>query len=183
MNHFVWYHFPRSTKIETTVGFGNFFEGVDYPAPWPDNPAWPFVPRIFPRCCLQFDSLCEVFLPCNLIFDLLSVTCVHMLIPVLSMPVSLTGGSGVPKRKCRFIPNEEGVLVDEVVIRQCQREATKKIEKEKLAKAQARRRKGKATRPDYKNMPEPDYILVRRNDWYATPRNEEIEDRGFWCEE
>jgi hypothetical protein len=32
-------------------------------------------------------------------------------------------------------------------------------------------------------MPEPDNILVRRNDWYATPRDEAIEDRGFWCEE
>jgi hypothetical protein len=24
---------------------------------------------------------------------------------------------------------------------------------------------------------------VRRNNWYATPRDEDIEDRGFWCEE
>jgi hypothetical protein len=79
-----------------------------------------------------------------------------------------------------LIPNE-GVLVDEVVIRQRQRQAAKKVEKEKLAKAQARR-KGKATRPNYKNMPEPDYSLVRRNDWYATPRDEAIEDHGFWCE-
>jgi hypothetical protein len=79
--------------------------------------------------------------------------------------------------------NEEGVLVDEVVIRQCQREASRKLQKEKLAKAQARRRKGKEPRPNYKNMPEPDYILVRRNDWYAIPRDEGIEDHGFWCEE
>jgi hypothetical protein len=56
-------------------------------------------------------------LPYNLILDLPSVTRVHMLIPVLSMSLSLTGGSGAPKRKRRFIPNEEGVLVDEVVIR------------------------------------------------------------------
>jgi hypothetical protein len=99
---------------------------------------------------------------------------------------SLTGGSshvsGLPKRKHRFIPNEEGVLVDEVAIRQHKRLAAKKAEKEKLGKAQARR-KGKATRPNYKTMPEPDYILVRRNDWYATPHDEELEDRGFWCEE
>jgi hypothetical protein len=28
-------------------------------------------------------------------------------------------------------------------------------------------------------MPEAEYILVRRNNWYATPRDEDIEDRGF----
>jgi hypothetical protein len=99
------------------------------------------------------------------------------------MSLSLTGGSGVPKRKRRFVLNEEGVLVDEVVIRQRQREAARKVQKENLAKAQARRRKGKETRPNYKNMPEPDYILVRCNNWYATPRDEDIEDHGFWCEE
>jgi hypothetical protein len=90
---------------------------------------------------------------------------------------------GVPKRKHQFIPNEDGVLVDEVVIRQHQREAARKLQKEKLAKAQARHRKGKETRPNYKTMPEPDYILVRRNNWYATPRDEDIDDRGFWYEE
>jgi hypothetical protein len=105
----------------------------------------------------------------NLILDLPSVTRVHMLIPMLSMSISLTGGSSVPKRKRRFIRSEDGVLVDEVVIRQCQREAARNAQKEKLAKAQARRRKGKYTRPNYKTMPEPDYILVRRNNWYATP--------------
>jgi hypothetical protein len=99
------------------------------------------------------------------------------------MPLSFTGSSGLPKRKRRLIPNEEGVLVDEVVLHQRQREAARIAQKEKLAKAQARRRKGKDTRPNYKSMPEPDYILVRRNNWYATPRDEDIEDRGFWCEE
>jgi hypothetical protein len=46
------------------------------------------------------------------------------------------------------------------VIRQRQREAARNAQKEKLAKAQAHRRKGKDTRPNYKTMPEPDYILV-----------------------
>jgi hypothetical protein len=99
----------------------------------------------------------------NLILDLPSVTRVHIFIPMLSMPLSFTGGSGIPKRKRRFIWNEEGMLVDEVVIHQRQREAARNAQKEKLAKAQAHRRKGKETRPNYKNMPEPDYILVRRN--------------------
>jgi hypothetical protein len=119
----------------------------------------------------------------TLILDLPSVTRVHMLISMLSMSISLTGGSGLPKRKRRLIPNEDGVLVDEVVLRQRQREAARNAQKEKLAKAQARRRKGKDTRPNSKSMPKPDYILVRRKNWYATPRDEDIEDLGFWCEE
>jgi hypothetical protein len=60
----------------------------------------------------------KIALSYNMILDYLSVTRVHMLIPMLSMPLSLTGGSSVPKRKRRLIPNEDGVLVDEVVIRQ-----------------------------------------------------------------
>jgi hypothetical protein len=75
------------------------------------------------------------------------------------------------------------MAMDEVVIRQRQREAARNAQKEKLANAQAYRRKGKDTRPNYKSMPEPDYILVRCNNWYATPQDEDIEDRGFWCEE
>jgi hypothetical protein len=89
----------------------------------------------------------------------------------------------MPKRKRRLVRNEDGVLVDEVAIRQRQREAARKAEKEKAAKAQARHRKGKATRPNYKSMLEAEYILVRRNNWYATARDEDIEDRGFWNEE
>jgi hypothetical protein len=96
----------------------------------------------------------------NLIRDLLSVTHVHLLIPLLPMSISLTGGFSLPKRKRRLVSNEEGVLVDEVVLRQRQREAARNAQKEKIAKAQARRRKGKDTRPNYKTMPEPDYILV-----------------------
>jgi hypothetical protein len=118
-----------------------------------------------------------------MILDPLSVTRVHMFIPMLPMLLSFIGGSSVPKRKRRLIQNEEGVLVDEVVIHQRQREAARKAKKEKAAKAQARRRKGKATHPNYKSMPEAEYILVRHTNWYATPRDEDIEDRGFWNEE
>jgi hypothetical protein len=98
-----------------------------------------------------------------LILDLLSVTRVHMLIPLLSMSISLTGGSSLPKRKRWLVPNEEGVLVDEVVLRQRQREAERNAQKAKVAKAQAHCRKGKDTRPNYKSMAEAEYILVRRN--------------------
>jgi hypothetical protein len=114
-----------------------------------------------------------------MILDPFSVTRVHMLIPILSLQISFTGGSSMPKRKRRLVPDEHRVLVDEVVLRQRQREATRKATKEKAAKAQARRRKGKVTRPNYKSMPEAEYILVRRNNWYATARDEDIDDRGF----
>jgi hypothetical protein len=53
----------------------------------------------------------------NLILDLPSVTRVHLLIPLLPMSISLTGGSSLPKRQRRLVPNE-GVLIDEVVLRQ-----------------------------------------------------------------
>jgi hypothetical protein len=105
---------------------------------------------------------------------------------MLSIPLYFTCDSSLPKRKRRLIQNEEGVLVDEVAIRQRQREAARKAEKEKVAKAQARRRKGKATqapRINYKTMPDAEYILVQRSNWYATPRDEDIEDHGFWNEE
>jgi hypothetical protein len=118
-----------------------------------------------------------------MILDPFLVSRVHMLIPMLSMPLSFTGDSSLPKHKRRLIRNEDGVLVDEVAIRQRQREAARNAEKAKAAKAQARRRKGKATHPNYKSMPEAEYILVRHNNWYATPRDEDIEDRGFWNEE
>jgi hypothetical protein len=121
-----------------------------------------------------------------MILDPFSVTRVYMLTHMLSMPLYFTGDSSLPKRKRRLIQNEEGVLVDEVAIRQQKREAARKAEKEKAAKAQARRRKGKATqapRINYKTMPEAEYILVRQNNWYSTPRDEDIEDRGFWNEE
>jgi hypothetical protein len=125
----------------------------------------------------------KIVLSYNMILDPLSVTRVHMHIPMLPMSISLTGGSSVPKRKRRLVPNEEGVLVDEVAICQRQREAERNAQKAKVAKAQARRRKGKATRPNYKSMLKAKYILVRRNNWYATPRDEDTEDRGFWNEE
>jgi hypothetical protein len=32
-------------------------------------------------------------------------------------------------------------------------------------------------------MAEAEYILMRHNNWYATPRDEDIEDHGFWNEE
>jgi hypothetical protein len=45
---------------------------------------------------------------------------------MLSSHISFTGGSSMPKRKRRLVPDERGVLVDEVAIRQRQREAARK---------------------------------------------------------
>jgi hypothetical protein len=51
-----------------------------------------------------------------MVLDPFSVTRVHMLTPMLSMPLYFTGDSSLPKRKRRLIRNEDGVLVDEVAI-------------------------------------------------------------------
>jgi hypothetical protein len=119
MNPFVWHYFFRSTKLECNSRFWEFFEGGgDYTAPWPDNPTWHSFSQIFLVAVNNLINHVKCVLPYNLILDLLSVTRVHMLIPMLSMSLSHTGGSGVPKCKRRFVPNEEGVLVDEVVIHQ-----------------------------------------------------------------
>jgi hypothetical protein len=81
--------------------------------------------------------------------------------------------------KRRLIRNADRLLIDEVVICQYNREAARAAQKEKQAKA-AMRPKGKPTRPNYKDMPQAEYIIVRHNDWYASAlRNEEIECRNF----
>jgi hypothetical protein len=58
------------------------------------------------------------FVSYYMILDPFLVTRVHTLIPMLSMPLSFIGGSSMLKRKRRLVPNEHGVLVDEVAIRQ-----------------------------------------------------------------
>ena len=46
------------------------------------------------------------------------------------------------------------------------------------------RRKGKETRPNYKEMNPVDYATLRQNDWYEDDeRDLEIEDSRFWCME
>jgi hypothetical protein len=70
-----------------------------------------------------------------------------------------------------------------VVLRQRKREAARAAEKEKQAKA-AMRLKGKATRPNYKDMPKAEYIVVCRNDLYTFAlRDEDLESHNFWCQE
>jgi hypothetical protein len=92
------------------------FEGAGLSPPWPDNPVWDFSVTFFLYCCHQIDSLGEVCLFILHDFLILSVTHVHMLTPMLSMPLYFTGDSSLPKRKRQLIQNEEGVLVDEVAI-------------------------------------------------------------------
>ena len=113
---------------------------------------------------------------------------------MLSPSFYITGGSsgGAPKSKRqrprRFHANEEGVLVDYGVTIQhrCDARAGERrapAEKKKVAAA-AMKNKGKEVRPNYNEIATPDYILIRRNDWYSeAERDDELDDRSFWCAE
>jgi hypothetical protein len=96
---------------------GKNFEGAGLSAPRPDNPAWDFSVSFFSIAAIKLIHWVKFVCSYYLILDPFSVTRVHMLIPMLPMSLSFTGDSSLPKRKRRFIPNEDGVLVDEVAIR------------------------------------------------------------------
>ena len=112
---------------------------------------------------------------------------------MLSPYSTLTGNSGAPQKKKQraryFRRNVEGVLVDEVVVRQRKMAEARKMREEAKAKASgskagSKKRKGEATRVNYKEMATADYNLIRQGDWYeAAPRDEEIQDSSFWCME
>ena len=62
--------------------------------------------------------------------------------------------------------------------------AQQQSEEEERKKAEASKRKGKQQRLNYKDMPFPDYNIIRKNDWYTSePRDPEYEDTWFWCAE
>jgi hypothetical protein len=44
--------FPIYQIIVLQQPFGKNFEGADYPAPWPDIPAWQYFSTFFLSCCL-----------------------------------------------------------------------------------------------------------------------------------
>jgi hypothetical protein len=108
-------------------------------------------------------------------------------------PLLLFTGAGPAKRsRPRYLhPNEEGILEDEVSIRQKQHVAVRKVKVAKDAKKAARdakkaaqANKGKTPRVNYKTMSSVSYSALRQNDWYATQaRLVHIEDRRFWCPE
>lgn len=116
--------------------------------------------------------------------------CAHLCYPPHA---NLTGNSGGPQKKRErqryFRRNEAGVLVDEVVVRQRKMAEARKMRDEAKAKASgskatSKKRKGKATRVNYKEMATADYNVIRQGDWYETaPRDEEIEDSSFLCME
>jgi hypothetical protein len=108
-------------------------------------------------------------------------------------PLPLFTGARLAKRSCpRYLRrNEEGILEDEVLIRQKQCEAVRKVKAAKDAKKTARdakkaaqAKKGKSPRVDYKKMSSFSYSALRQLDWYTSqPRSHHIEDRHFWCME
>ena len=116
------------------------------------------------------------------------MTCVS-LSHVLSIHTSFTGGSRKKVRRPRpryLRENEEGVLVDEVVIRQRVAEEKRMADQAKRTadrerKNRAAKRKLKSQRPDYFTMDLIEYLTIRQGNWYDQPRDEDIEDRGFWC--
>ena len=121
-------------------------------------------------------------------YALFPVTCVY-LSHMLSIHPSLTGGSRKKVRRPRpryLRENEEGVLVDEVVIRQRVAEDKRMADQAKKAadrerKNRATKRKLKSQRSDYLSMDLIDCRTIRQGNWYDQPRDEDIEDRGFWC--
>jgi hypothetical protein len=98
-------------------------------------------------------------------------------------PLLLFTGAGPAKRSRPryFRTNEEGILEDEVLIRQKQRAAIRKV---KVAKEASAPSKGKSARVNYKKMSSVSYSAMRQLDWYTSqPRSNHIEDHHFWCME
>ena len=96
-----------------------------------------------------------------------------------------TGNSSPPHvpvkrpRKYALRPNEDGVLVDERVTRQQEKDAAREAARTKV-KVTAKR-KGKHARQNYKHdMDSVSYAEMRQSDWFV---NEEREEglRNFWC--
>ena len=78
---------------------------------------------------------------------------------------------------------KDGVLVDYQVIVQDRRDAQREQAAEKKRAAELRK-KGKQARPNYNDMANADYILVRRKDWYSEVECDHgLLDQSFWCAE
>jgi hypothetical protein len=45
----------------------------------------------------------------------------------------------------------------------------------------AARRQAKAPQVNFETMSSMEYSALRQLDWFAEPRDEELEDRRFWC--
>ena len=79
---------------------------------------------------------------------------------------------------------EEGTYVDSGVILQRHREDERRTPADRRRAATARQNKGKQIRLNYNEIANPEYVLIRRKDWYtAAERDNELTDRSFWCAE
>ena len=118
-------------------------------------------------------------------FPLTCVSLSHM----LSIPLLFTGGSRkkIPRPRPRYFhQTEEGRLVDEVVVRQRVSDKRRMADQERRTADRERRnraakRKVKTQRVDYSTMDLIEYRTIRQGNWYDHPRDEDIEDRSFWC--
>ena len=53
-----------------------------------------------------------------------------------------------------------------------------------VKKTVSNKKKGMAMRLNYKSdISLADYMVIRQGDWYSTPRDNELDDRRFWCME
>ena len=105
-------------------------------------------------------------------------------------PHSFTGGSSNVNKKPRgrpFLVDEYGNMTDMAVIRQQERDAardvTREKEMERKRKAAARKHKGKQPRVNYKTMILSEYSALRQRNWFDQPRDEDLENRHFWCQQ
>ena len=112
-----------------------------------------------------------------------------MLSPLHSITGGSSGGDPQPKRQRprRFHRNEDGVLVDYGLTIQRHREAReaqRETPAERKRAAAAMRNKGKEDRPNYNDMANADYYLIRKKDWYLeAEHDDELDDQSFWCAE
>ena len=74
-------------------------------------------------------------------------------------------------------------MTDCAVIRHQEREAAREQEIERKRKAAARKHKGKQPRINYRTMNLIEYSAMRQRNWFDEPRDQDIENRHFWCKE
>ena len=97
-----------------------------------------------------------------------------------------SGGSSSGNKKPRgrpFIVDEYGNMTDCAVIKDHEREAAREQEIERKRKAAARKHRGKKPRINYRTMNLIEYSTMRQRNWFDEPRDQDIENRHFWCKE
>jgi hypothetical protein len=110
--------------------------------------------------------------------------------PHAFLPTSFTGDSSShPRRdqhgrsatrKQNFCFASEGTFEDEYLARQADEEAAQEATQVKAAK-KAARRQARVPQVNFETMGYVDYNALRQLDWFSEERDEELEDRRFWC--